>query len=997
MKKENAVTRILSLLLCTVLLLGCLPMPASAEEANQWSAPEDSLLNYIQDPQGTTPYPETAMFSQTRASDQATSTANYQAFLRAAPSQYLLSRNQIKRLCPWKSVSDSDLNYVEQKAKEITQDCTTDYEKIYAVSKYLSQNVCYDFDYYTHDAYPYTQLNLNPRDVLVNESTVCSGYAVTAASMLQLLGIPCVYVDSPNHAWNIAHDGTRWVMFDATWISASRMEYGIKEKNPNLRMDWFDFSLTQANNNTYHLINGLPTPSGSLPQPQILAQPLDHDILPTDPLTLSALVIDDVSCQWYVHTECSTDGGTPIPGATEISYTPGNLEPGTYYYYAIMTNSSGQSNATYPSRVRVFEELPEREGLLSTNLRYQYFPNSHTLRLTGSGTVDEDTLYHAHLYCTNLEVGSDVTVIPSAITEKFDSWTTVQVDEGNPIFSTDESGAFLNHRDGILLLLPNSGITSYAIAEGIVRVEKNAFQTYDLTSLSIPASLRELPDGLGRSRMESITVHPDNPVFYVDEHGALINETTKTLVRAPISPAEQTYVVDEAITQLETLSFYGCQASEIKLHDRITAIGDSAFEDSWYKPAVFPSALTEIGNEVYSDAYHLRGKVILPDGIFRMGQHALSSCYNMTELVLPEMLQELGLWTFANNSALTSVTIPEGITEIPQGCFSGCSSLTELVLPKGVETIARDALFDMTALTSLTIPSSVTTIHSSSFANPSAVTVYGCIGTAAETFAKEQGMQFVDITNHAEAISPIKENLYLPAGQVIKPKLQVAPADTTDAVKLSVSDEAVVRVINGMFLEGLRPGTVTVTATTANGLSCSFQATVAELSAVKIQSLPKRLTFAAKEPLDTTGLEAVWCFADGAETPADRFLVLGYDPDTSGEQTIHVGLGDVWTTFTVQVAEPLSGEIQEDLQWSMTYGNVLTLQGTLSYYDRIYAASYDAIGKMISIGMFSRITDVVYAHPDASQIKMFLIKRYYSSSFTPYLEHPIIIPLGKTE
>ena len=204
------------------------------------------------------------------------------------------------------------------------------------------------------------------------------------------------------------------------------------------------------------------------------------------------------------------------------------------------------------------------------------------------------------------------------------------------------------------------------------------------------------------------------------------------------------------------------------------------------------------------------------------------------------------------------------------------------------------------------------------------------------------------------------------------------------------------KVINGRFLEGLRPGTVTVTATTANGLSCSFTVTVAELSAVKVQAPPDKTSYEAGEPLDTTGLEVSWCFADGAEAPAERYLLVGYDPDKPGEQTIDVGLGDIWTTFTVQVAEPLSGEIQDDLRWTLSYGNTIRVQGTLDHYNQFYVASYNTAGKMIAIGLIDFDSKVVYAHPDAAQIKLFLTRRFSYPAFTPRLEHPIIIPLDKT-
>lgn len=63
-------------------------------------------------------------------------------------------------------------------------------------------------------------------------------------------------------------------------------------------------------------------------------------------LTVAADIYDKgtLSYQWYENTSKSTEGGTPIEGAVEASYTPvvrkdGKTAFGTKYYYAVITNT----------------------------------------------------------------------------------------------------------------------------------------------------------------------------------------------------------------------------------------------------------------------------------------------------------------------------------------------------------------------------------------------------------------------------------------------------------------------------------------------------------------------------------------------------------------------------------------------------------------------------------------------------------------------------------
>jgi len=48
--------------------------------------------------------------------------------------------------------------------------------------------------------------------------------------------------------------------------------------------------------------------------------------------------------QWYSNTSAINEGGTAIEGATSETYSPATTTPGTFYYYAVATNSQG--NAT---------------------------------------------------------------------------------------------------------------------------------------------------------------------------------------------------------------------------------------------------------------------------------------------------------------------------------------------------------------------------------------------------------------------------------------------------------------------------------------------------------------------------------------------------------------------------------------------------------------------------------------------------------------------------
>ena len=78
-------------------------------------------------------------------------------------------------------------------------------------------------------------------------------------------------------------------------------------------------------------------------------------------------------------------------------------------------------------------------------------------------------------------------------------------------------------------------------------------------------------------------------------------------------------------------------------------------------------------------------------------------------------------------SNLTSVIIPNSVTNIGLGAFSGCSSLNYVTIGNSVETVAKGAFFECSSITSITIPNNVTSIGTYAFKNCSSLDTVTCL------------------------------------------------------------------------------------------------------------------------------------------------------------------------------------------------------------------------------------------------------------------------------
>ena len=146
--------------------------------------------------------------------------------------------------------------YLLRLANELVAGCETPYEKILSITTYVAVNIGFDHDYYTHKTSPYPQSD--PYSTVIGGYAVCAGYAKTVEALLQMVGVPCVYIESPGHAWNLIYTGERWMLVDVTWMSNSRYEFGKLHRSEKINMEWFDFSFYESATQKSHIINKIP-------------------------------------------------------------------------------------------------------------------------------------------------------------------------------------------------------------------------------------------------------------------------------------------------------------------------------------------------------------------------------------------------------------------------------------------------------------------------------------------------------------------------------------------------------------------------------------------------------------------------------------------------------------------------------------------------------------------------------------------------------------------
>ena len=156
-----------------------------------------------------------------------------------------------------------------------------------------------------------------------------------------------------------------------------------------------------------------------------------------------------------------------------------------------------------------------------------------------------------------------------------------------------------------------------------------------------------------------------------------------------------------------------------------------------------PADLFEFTLDETADGYciisadtSISGEVVVPDmyndkPVIRIAERAFYNCKDISGVVLPDSITNIGASAFRSCSNLVSVELPENISQIGSDCFHGCVSLKNIDIPAGVLRIAERAFYECESLETISLSGGLLRIDSSAFR-------HGILGRQAQ--AQQKGL-----------------------------------------------------------------------------------------------------------------------------------------------------------------------------------------------------------------------------------------------------------------
>lgn len=345
------------------------------------------------------------------------------------------------------------------------------------------------------------------------------------------------------------------------------------------------------------------------------------------------------------------------------------------------------------------------------------------------------------------------------------------------------------------------------IKEGTTVLADNCFEYGELTKLSIPGTIKSLPEKCFAKcpNLNSLTF--GDGVEEIGEYGFMgcksLNEfkLPASMRKIGYSAFFNTgfylnyYNWDNGALYLDNYLLHvdDNYKGDFTVKEGTTVIADYAFDESDVVNVYLPDGIKVLPVAMCNNCLWVKS-LHLGDGLEILDYYAIPE--ELTEIKLPDGLKKIG-WRSFFNTDIETLEVPDSVTEIGSMAFFWSSKLKSIKLGSGLETIGARAFVD-TALKEITIPASVKKIGFEavgykttriSFEEIETEKIDGFVikgypDTAAETYAKENGIKFIDLTKEKTDISgfaaTLSKDSYTYTGKAVEPDVSVSGLSKDD-------------------------------------------------------------------------------------------------------------------------------------------------------------------------------------------------------------------------
>lgn len=226
-----------------------------------------------------------------------------------------------------------------------------------------------------------------------------------------------------------------------------------------------------------------------------------------------------------------------------------------------------------------------------------------------------------------------------------------------------------------------SSITSITIPNSVTNLSNYAFSNSNITNIVIPDSVTNIGKNAFRECYALVSATLPNSIITIS--GGMFEDCKKL----------KSITIPNSVTSIDGNAFKNCtNLSSIIVSDNITSIVQQAFANTAY----YNDTSNWQDNVLYIDKYLIqckenkKGYCKIKDGTKVIANFAFAYCDQLTSIIIPESVTNIGYGAFAWCDRLTSITIPKNVTSIDDVAFSYCDYLKSIILHDNITSLGTN-------------------------------------------------------------------------------------------------------------------------------------------------------------------------------------------------------------------------------------------------------------------------------------------------------------------
>ena len=407
-----------------------------------------------------------------------------------------------------------------------------------------------------------------------------------------------------------------------------------------------------------------------------------------------------------------------------------------------------ERSASAIDRAVTIDETTDDEQLNGDEIT---IPQGYDLESQSNDGTEENSVPLLRKNTDLAETGAGITYNVSGTTLTISGSGSMAGLKGN-----DRSYPWTNHASTIKKVTVNKGITdisdfafmnfsqltSISLPDGITKIGEAAFYGCgSLSTISLPSSVKSIERGafylcrsLGGINLNSVEAIKDYAFQGTAIKTVALGKSLTTLnglsffgvevTSFSVDNANQKYCSDAGILyskSKDTIVLYPCEktGNSFTVPTSVKTIESCAFARNKYLQSVNLGSVTSIGESAFQEASSLKS-IVIPDSVTQAGYFAFYHCPNLKSVTFGKGLKETSYQMFEQCTSLTDINFG-GLTDIDARTFADCSALETVTLPSTVTSIGNASFGDCYKLVSFTAPS-VTEIPYQAFLNDRSLT-----------------------------------------------------------------------------------------------------------------------------------------------------------------------------------------------------------------------------------------------------------------------------------